>query len=104
MPIMPAAVRRMWLRRFGKATRREDWAPSVASIRAARMTGEMLMHDVEDLDIPATQELLVIEAGALGSDAAPGTMVRHDGVLMELENGPTPLPGDRAWEYWTVIV
>jgi hypothetical protein len=104
MPVLPAAVRRMWLRRFGKTTRREDWAPSVASVLAARMTGETMLHDEEGLDIPATQEILLIEAGALGSDAAPGTLVRHDGILLELEHGPTPLPSDRAWEYWTVIV
>lgn len=104
MPSMPAAVRRMWLRRFGAVTRRTDWAPAVASITAARMAAAAVMQDVEGFDIPGTKEILVCEAGALGADAGPGMTVTHDGVLLELEHGPTPLPADRAWEFWTVIV
>jgi hypothetical protein len=94
----------MWLRRFGATTRRTDWAPAVPSILAARMAGAVAMQEVEDFSLPQTREILVCEAGALGNDACPGVMLLHNGITIELENGPTPLPSDRGWEYWTVIV
>jgi len=93
----------MWLRRFGATTRRTDWAPAVPSILAARMAGAVAMQELEDFTIPQTKEIVLCEAGALGADAVPGVTLLHAGVLLELENGPTPLPSDRGWEYWSVI-
>jgi hypothetical protein len=94
----------MWLRRFAKATRVEGWAGSVPSVLTARMSAAVASETIEELDVPQTREILLFESGALGPDLEPGTLVMHDGVPLRLDSGPTPLPSDRSWEFWTVTV
>lgn len=101
-PVLPPSVRRAWLRRFGAETRVESWPSGQPSVRAARITDEAMMEIEEGLVVPQNREILLFEAGALG-DVAPDDIVVHDGVRIRLETGPTPLPSDRAWEYWVVV-
>lgn len=93
----------MWLRRFAKATRSTEWAATRPSIRGVRMSAMVAQQQIEGLDVDQVHELLLVEAGALGAEAGPGMLVLHDGVRLELTDGPNPLPTDRSWEYFGVI-
>jgi hypothetical protein len=103
MPVLPAGARRMWLRRFAKATRRTEWAATQPSILGARMSASVASQTFDGLDVDQVSEILIVEAGALGPDAGPGVRVVHDGTTLKLNDGPNPLPSDRSWDWFTVI-
>lgn len=103
MPHLPASVRAMWLRRFGKATRVVSWPVGQVPVLTARMTAAVASEMIEELDVPQSRELLLFETGALGV-VMPGDLVEHNGIKLRLDSGPTPLPSDASWEFWTVTV
>jgi hypothetical protein len=100
--VLPVGARRMYLRRFGKPTRRVEWAATQPSILGARISGQLAMQQFEEFDIPQTSEVLLVEAGMLGTMTHDRTMVVHDGVTVEVVSGPHPLSTDRSWEYFHI--